>query len=355
VEFLEVDGSQGEGGGQILRAAVTFSVILGRPVRVTGIRAGREEPGLKRQHVSTLRVLAQVFGGAVSGATEGSSGVSFVPGSRKLDTLSLDMGTAASITLVLQAVIPAAALSKSRLALELVGGTDVPWSPTFDYLQYVVRPAYAALGVRFGTEAIRRGFYPRGGGRVRAEVEPSDGIVPTNLAASSNVKSAKVSSLCSLLPKHVSERQLRSAVSVLEAGGLRVDAAEAAERPADSPGSTLLVCSTDSRAFLGCDSLGSRGKPSESVGAEAATKFVDEARSGATLDTNLADMMVPLLSLAPGPSAVRVRSVSSHLRTGLALAKQFTSFDYSSVREGGSWVVNVSPKEGKGRNPRHNV
>jgi RNA 3'-terminal phosphate cyclase len=161
--------------------------------------------------------------------------------------------------------------------------------------------------------------------------------------------------MCSLLPKNVSERQLLSAVSVIEAGGLRVDAAEATEQPADSPGSTLLVYSTDGRVFLGCDSLGSRGKPSESVGAEAASKFVEETHSGATLDSNLADMVVPLLSLARGPSAFRVRSVSSHLRTGLALAKQFTSCDYAVVREGGRWVVNVSPKEGKGWNPRHNV
>ena len=142
VDYVVVDGSRGEGGGQILRTAVAFSAILGRPVRIERIRGGREVPGLRRQHVSALQILTKVFGGELEGAVEGSSAVTFVPGRQRLQTLSLDMGTAASITLVLQAVVPAVALTRSHLELELVGGTDVPWSPTYDYFEEVVSPAY---------------------------------------------------------------------------------------------------------------------------------------------------------------------------------------------------------------------
>jgi RNA 3'-terminal phosphate cyclase (ATP) len=351
---MEVDGSQGEGGGQILRTAVAFSAILGVPVKVFNVRAGRPEPGLKRQHLSALRVLAQVFGGDLSGGSEGSTEISFVPGVQKLQTFSLDMGTAASITLVLQAVVPAAALTRSGLSLELVGGTDVPWSPTFDYFQNVARPAYSDLGIDFIMKSQRRGFYPRGGGRASVSIEPSDRVVPWNMVGQST-GSVRVISRCASLPMHVAERQLRAAKGTLEEAGIKVERGDAIEEEADSPGSTLLVWKTGVGTFLGSDSIGSRGKPAEAVGVEAATKFIADARSGASLDTNLADMIVPLLSLAPGPSSVRVPRISSHLRTGLALASQFTSCDYSIVDEGTSWVVDVIPRQRDSPSSRHNV
>jgi RNA 3'-phosphate cyclase len=347
VEYIDVDGSQGEGGGQILRTALAFSVIEKKPVRVSKIRAGRDVPGLKRQHVSGLEVLAKVFDADLSGADEGSSEISFSPGSPKVSTLFIDMKTAASITLVLQAVVPAAALSGSKLSVELVGGTDVPWSPTFDYLDRVARPAYAAVGIRFGVEAIRRGYYPRGGGRVKANVEPSDGVRPLNPARSASVGGVGVLSRSAMLPGHVADRQLGAATSVLEAAGISVGSKEAAHAEADSPGSSILTYFALEDAFLGCDALGKRGKPAEAVGREAAGRLVETIRSGANLDSNLADMIIPLLSLAPGPSRVRVPMVSSHLETGLSLARQFTSCNHSVEKEGRGWMVSMTPHEAK--------
>ena len=343
MEYLEVDGSQGEGGGQILRTAVVYSVIQKRPIRVSKIRAGRETPGLKRQHVSALGVLAEVFDGKLTGAVEGSSEVSFAPGSHKLDRLAVDMGTAASITLVLQAVVPAAALSGSKLSLELVGGTDVPWSPTFDYFDRVLQEAYAAVGIRFDAKVSRRGYYPRGGGRVRVDIEPCEKMNPLNLLGISHVGAAGIVSRCAMLPRHVAERQLSAAASVLDGAGIRSGQREVTEGDADSPGSSILIYSTGGGALLGCDAIGARGRPAEAVGREAAGSFIEAVRSRACVDSNLADMVLPLLSLAPGPSRVRVPSVSSHLKTGLALAKQFTSCEFAMVQEGSSWVVSVMP------------
>ena len=343
MDVVRVDGSQGEGGGQILRTAAAFSVIFRRPVRVDRIRAGRGVPGLRRQHASALKVLAEATGGRVEGATEGSSEISFFPGDPRAESLKFDMGTAASTTLVLQAVVPAVALSGGRLRLELTGGTDVPWSPTFDYLADVVRVAFREIGIGFDATAERRGYYPRGGGRVIASIEPSSGVKPLDLVSQGSLPGARVFSRCGKLPRRVAERQLSAASLLLEGAGVRVLAGGSSEEDSDSPGSSVLVHCEGATAFLGADAIGAKGKPAEEVGRGAAARFVAEAGSGACMDSNLADMVLPLLSLAPSPSRIRVREVTSHLRTGLDVARQFTSFAWEAEPQAGGVIVRVAP------------
>ena len=346
MDYVQVDGSRGEGGGQILRTAVAFSAIRRQPVRIEKIRGGREVPGLKRQHVSALRVLADVFGGKLEGASEGSSVVTFVPGEQRTQALSLDMGTAASITLVLQAVVPAVALTRSRLELELVGGTDVPWSPTCDYFAGVVRAAYERIGIEFTVAARRRGYYPRGGGRVTAIIAPSAGLRPLDLAEKQEVKEVLLVSRCGRLPRNVAERQLKSATADLVKAGLGIASAEVAEEQSDSPGSSLLAYQVSPSLYIGADGIGAKGKPAEEVGSETATRFIAAARSGACLDANLADMVIPLLSLAPSESRVAVPVVTRHLVSGLELASQFTGCSWSVEEGEGTRTVTVSPSLG---------
>ena len=349
VEFVEVDGSEGEGGGQILRSAVAFSAIQRLPVRVVNIRAGREVPGLKRQHATVLRILATVFGGQLTGATEGSREVTFAPGGDRRGQLSVDMGTAASITLVLQAVIPAVALTGSGLILELVGGTDVPWSPTFDYFDRVVREGYRSIGIRFDAKAQRRGYFPRGGGRVTATVEPCDSVLPVASSEPTSVAGATVLSRCGGLPGHVAERQLSSASRVLLWAGMKVEATEIVAEPVDSPGSSILVYHCGSGVCIGGDAIGAKGKPAEEVGKAAAARFLGEAGSGAMIDSNLADMLLPLLSLAPEPSLVTVPSVTQHLKSGMSLAEKFTGCTWSPRKSNGGFEVRVKPSPNRKR------
>ena len=346
VRFIEVDGSEGEGGGQILRTAVAFSAILRKPVRVSKVRAGRDVPGLKRQHVSALEVLALIFGGNLGGASIGSSEVSFVPGAPKSGSLSLDMGTAASITLVLQAVVPAVALSGGSLTLDLIGGTDVPWSPTFDYLVNVIRPAFSAVGINFDTAASRRGYYPVGGGRVRTTISPTPSVASITLTTRPALGKVHLISRCAKLPRSVAERQASAATVALEASGLATQV-EIALEEASSPGSSVAAFSSGQGFFLGADSIGARGKPAEQVGADAAAAFAAVVESGATVDPHVADMLVPLLSLAKAPSQVRVPSMTGHLGSGLQLAKQFTSCAYSTRQEGRGLVVTMSPNSSR--------
>ncbi len=343
MEFLEVDGSYGEGGGQILRTALTFSVIQKKPVRVSRIRAGREVPGLRRQHLSAINVLGEIFDGKLTGAFEGSSEISFVPGPPRLDSLSLDMKTAASITLVLQAVVPAVSLSRTKLSIELVGGTDVPWSPTFDYFHAVVREAYSAMGIKFSAMAHRRGYYPKGGGRVSLSVGPCVSVHPLNLLERRGLGAVDLVSRCALLPRHVAERQIHAAASLLEGKGLRVGGTQVKEEQAESPGSSILASVKGDGILIGSDALGAKGKRSEDVGREAAERLAATLDSGACIDANLADMVAPLLSFASGPSELRVPHISGHLDTGLYLAKLFTSCEYSTRSEGSSSVVSIKP------------
>lgn len=343
MDYVQVDGSRGEGGGQILRTAVAFSAIKGLPVRIEKIRGGRKVPGLKRQHVSALQILTRVFAGELEGASEGSSTVTFVPGRQQLQRLSLDMGTAASITLVLQAVVPAVALTRSRLDLELIGGTDVPWSPTLDYFAEVVGPAYERIGIEFRVAARRRGYYPRGGGRVTATIGPSAGVVPLDLVEKRTIKEVLLVSRCGHLPRHVAERQLESATADLAQAGFGVASTELTEEESDSPGSSLLAYKVSPSEYVGADGIGARGKPAEEVGRETASRFVAAARSGGCLDPNLADMVIPLLSLASGTSRVAVPDVTPHLVSGLELAGQFTGCRWSAEEGEGAVTVSVSP------------
>ncbi len=343
MDATEVDGSFGEGGGQILRTAVAFSLIQQKPVRVVKVRAGREVPGLRQQHVSTLLAMKAISGAELRGVELGSTEVLFVPGAATAASASVDMKTAASITLLLQAVIPAIALSRSSAVLRITGGTDVPWSPTLDYLSQVVRPAYRALGINFDVKAGRRGYYPRGGGKVTAEVGPSSRISHVDLTRGEGKPEADLVSRCGSLPRHVADRQLESMAESLSSAGVTVSSRIASEEQSDSPGSSALASVTRGGRILGADAIGARGVRAEDVGRRVADRLLSDLTSGAVVDANLADMMAPLLSMADGESRLRVPRITPHLETSLYVARLFTGCSYSWKMERATHVVSVRP------------
>jgi len=346
MDAVEVDGSFGEGGGQVLRTAVAFAIIQGKQVRIRNIRAGREVPGLRQQHASTLQVLGRLFAAELRGAEIGSTEVSFSPGKARTSITEVDMKTAASITLLLQALVPSVALSGEGASLEIVGGTDVPWSPTFDYFSEVVRPAYEFLGIQFSVTAERRGFYPKGGGRVKVEVGPSDGLRSMHMSDYHASHEVKIISRCSNLPRHVAERQLDSMHRVFSERQIVVSASTISEDRADSPGSSVLACLVESGLMVGADRLGARGNPAENVGREAALAYVSTVSTGSSVDANLADMIAPLLSLSKGDSIIRVPSVTLHLETSLHVAHLFTGCDYSWKKDRDSYLLSIKPLAG---------
>lgn len=347
METLEVDGSYGEGGGQILRTAACFSIAVQKPIHVTRIRAGRETPGLRQQHASALEILRSVSGGTLEGCNLGSTEITFRPGRVVAGSLFFDLKTAASITLVLQAVIPAVALSGTGATFELVGGTDVPWSPTFDYFAVVVREAFSRIGLNFKAAALRRGYYPRGGGRVKVSVERGGPPKAIMLSYPPDMPRAMVVSRSGNLPEHVARRQLEAAAAALRSGGISVEKTEFSGEQSSSPGSSILVYELSAGRVAGSDGIGSRGKSSEKVGAEAAENFMRTTSLGASVDPNLADMIAPVLALAKHESKLRIPGMTKHIETSLHVAQLFTGCNYSVSADGPSSLLTISPRTGQ--------
>jgi RNA 3'-terminal phosphate cyclase (ATP) len=325
--LIKIDGSQGEGGGQILRTAISLSAITGGPVEVTGIRAGRPNPGLRPQHASAVKAVADLFHADVENLQVGSEWVRFSPKKFEGGEAKVDVGTAGSISLLLMTVIPAVALSNNSLQIEVIGGTDVRASPTTDYLRHVVAPAYRSIGIKFDIEVLKRGYYPKGGGVVRASIEACKSPGTMELL-NARATEPKIASVCGQLPKHVAERQISSALLALEKKGVRCNNYSASFESSLSPGTSILVYSaSDFGPFVGGDSIGELGKRAEVVGAEAAERYL--RGSAAPVDPFLADMLVLPLALAKGRSRYRSAEVTEHLRTNLQVASQMTGCKYS--------------------------
>lgn len=344
--MVEVDGSYGEGGGQILRTAVSFSMVLGLPIHVTKIRAGRKVPGLRPQHAATIKILGEICSAEVEGASVGSTELSFSPGEVVASHGSFDLGTAASIPLVLQAVIPAVSLMGRSYDMELVGGTDVPWSPTSDYIDRVVAPAMKEVGIGFAFKVERRGYYPNGGGRATVHIDPCERVAALQLASKrGDGGSPSLVSRCGQLPVSVAERQAKAAVSALRAKGVEVGEKDVRLEDSVSPGSSALVSLAGRSCYIGGDSIGARGKPAENVGREAADGFLTAFLSGARADVHLADMLAPVLCLSDLPSALLIPYVTEHLRTSLHVAEQFTSAESGFEDRAGAVLLSITPRE----------
>jgi RNA 3'-terminal phosphate cyclase (ATP) len=325
-----IDGSQGEGGGQILRTAISLSAITGEPVEVVNIRSKRSDPGLRPSHLTAVKVMAGLFNAAVENLNVGAEWVRFEPSEKFAGgPAKVDIGTAGSIPLTLMAVVPAVALSNNSLEIEITGGTDVRASPTVDYLRHVVAEAYRSAGIKFSIEVLKRGYYPKGGGVVKATIEPCKSPSAVEFLNGRHV-SPRIASVCSQLPKHVAERQISSALLALEKAGVHSSNYSASFETALSPGTSILIYSVSDLGgpFIGGDSIGEIGKRAEQVGQEAAERFLASALAGAAVDPFLADMMVLPLSLSRSLSRYRVAKVTEHLRTNLQVARQLTGCKY---------------------------
>jgi RNA 3'-terminal phosphate cyclase (ATP) len=296
--MIKVDGSYGEGGGQILRSVVSLSAITGKAIEVTNIRAKRQNPGLRPQHAVAVRIVADIFHANVENLKVGADWIRFSPPKNDKfedSIIKINVGTAGSIPMILQTVIPAVSLSDKRLNIEIIGGTDVKKSPTTDYLRYIIREAYRSIGIKFSIEVLKRGYYPKGGGVVRAEIWPCKTPDTLDLIYARSLKT-KIANVCCKLPQHVAERQISSALLKLEKNGVQCNNYSSSFETSLSPGTSILVYSeSDFGPYVGGDCVGEHGKPAEKVGTEAAERFLESYLADVPVDFNLADMlMLPL-------------------------------------------------------------
>ncbi len=332
--MLTIDGSFGEGGGQILRTSVAMAAIAKTPVRIRNIRINRPKPGLSAQHLTAIEAVASLTGAEVSGLILRSTEVTFVPGAIRGGAYRLDIGTAGSISLLLQCLIPVALHSPETVLFDITGGTDVNWSPPIDYLRHVTLPALALAGCGVEIKVLRRGYYPRGGGQIRAVITPSriSGVDFERMDANT----VYGCSHASRLPEHVAKRQRGAAVTRLEAHGYAADivtehnpaAPKGSKSSKDGKGIMGGSGSTGSgitlwRGLMGGSALGERGKPAEVVGSDAADSIIRELDSGAAVDVYLADQLIPYMAIARSGSFT-ARELSLHTKTNIWVCEQFT-------------------------------
>lgn len=319
--MLTIDGSYGEGGGQILRTALALSAVLDRPVLIEKIRAGRKNPGLQAQHLAGVRALAQVTEAKVDGATVGSVSLSFVPGGIAGGEYQWDVGTAGAISLVLQTILIPLALARASSRVAITGGTHVPWSPPFPYIDQVLLPVLADMGLRASLTLRQWGFYPKGGGVVEGTVEPSV-LCPLTLVHRGRLKEIRGLSAVAGVPLTVAERQRERALARLKGLGVscRIDCCSVEARNAGTVLFLLVACE-GGRA--GLSSLGEKGKPAERVADEACDQVFAYLDRTGVADPYLADQLLLPMTLAPGSSSVTTTRVTEHLLTNRWVVEQF--------------------------------
>lgn len=329
-DLLCIDGAHGEGGGQILRTALALSAITGRAVEVHSLRAGRSRPGLAAQHLAALRAVAALCDATVAGDTLGSTRVRFEPrravlaGEYEFDVAAArEGGSAGAATLVLQAVLPALARAPGESRLAVRGGTHVAWSPSYDYVREVWLPMLRHMDVSAEVDLARWGWFPVGGGEIRARICGSPGpLSALDLRRRGHLVRVRGRAVAANLPSHIPQRMASRARSLLEARGIETHIEPMRVR-ADCPGAGLFLAADYGNVRAGFDALGEKGKASETVAEEAVASLLAHRDSGACVEVHLADQLLLPLALAAAPSRLEVERASPHLATNAWVIERF--------------------------------
>ena len=338
---MEIDGAHGEGGGQLLRNSAALAAVTHIPVRVTNIRARRPKPGLAAQHLTALQAVAALADATVEGLNVGSREVTIAPGHLRGGRFSFDVGTAGSVTLVLQACLPPALRAPEPVELRLIGGTDVPWSPPLDYFRFVFLPLLARMGGKVTIEVVRRGYYPRGGGEIRVNVVPASDFRALVVEPPGAMRRVDGIAHVGNLPRDVAQRMkhaaLRRFVGIAEAK------VEETSEAAIGPGGAIVLWTEHENTVLGSSGLARKGVPAEALGQAAADEVVEDLRAHASLDIHAADQVLLYSALAKGESRFSVREITKHTETTMWILENVLRTRFETVEVGGRHQVRVLP------------
>jgi RNA 3'-terminal phosphate cyclase (ATP) len=340
--MLSLDGSVGEGGGQILRTSLALSLTTGRPFRMVNIRARRSKPGLMRQHLTAVQAAAAVCHADVAGAVLGSSELTFRPGPTRAGDYAFSVGTAGSATLVLQTILPALMLGREASSVRLEGGTHNPTSPPFDFLARAFLPLLGRMGPRVEATLKRPGFYPAGGGRMRVVIQPTRELARLDLLERGALESCDATAMVANLPRAIAERELRVVGERLGWAGDRLHTAT--HDDSIGPGNVVVITLESENVTEVFTGFGQRGVRAEAVAEGVARLAAEYLEAGVPVGEHLADQLLLPMALAGG-GALRSLEPSSHAQTQADVIRTFldveTRFERVSERV---WHFEVGPR-----------
>ena len=341
-ETLTIDGSLGEGGGQILRSALALSVITGRPFRIYNIRANRAKPGLRRQHLTAVRAAAEVCGAELRGDAVDSRELTFTPGPLKAGEYPFDIGSAGSTTLVLQTVLPPLLRAAGRSTLTLSGGTHNFGAPPLDFLEKAFLPLVARMGPRVKVKLERPGFAPAGGGRVTVWVDPVEALAPLHLTERGRVWRRVCRAVLAGLPRHIAERELEVVRKGTNWPGNCYEVVELPE--AYGPGNIVIIEVESEHVTEVFTGFGRRGVRAEAVAQDALRQCVRYLDAGVPVGDCLADQLLLPLALAGGGSYLTL-PLTRHSETNIEVIRMFLDVRIGADEvEPGKWLVRVGAK-----------
>lgn len=347
---VTVDGSHGEGGGQILRTSLSLSALTGRPVEIVRIRAGRSRPGLQPQHLASVKAAASLCAARLEGTEIGSVRLRFAPQAPPTPGVyHFAIGTAGATALVLQTVLPPLAFAPGTSRVTVTGGTHVSHAPAADYLERVYLPTLARHGLAASLLSPKAGFFPKGGGEVNAEVAGSAAPQPVTLVERGSLLTLTALVTTSGLPPTVAERGI--ACVRQEVGRLPVELSiETREAPSVGAGAAVLLVAECEGGLAGFSAVGERGKRMEAVAEEACRAFKDWWETGAACEEHLADQLVLPMALTAGESRWTASRVTEHLRTVLWVVPQFLPVEAALVENAdGTGCVTLRVERAWGR------
>ena len=334
--MLKIDGNYGEGGGQILRSSVALSAILQKPIEIYNIRSKRSKPGLRPQHFYVVKTLADIFNANVENLYVGSKSIVFKPSKKKdgksfSNNLKINIGSAGSISLILQTLIPSISIAKKDVSIKIMGGTDVPMSPTIDYIRYIVSEIYRIIGINSEIRVIRRGYYPIGNGIVQTKIFPCKNVRTIDLINKGRKIEPQVIGVASNIPKNVIDRQISSVLLQLEKNGIHCNSYQVSFEKSISSGFSILVFtqSAEYGLFIGGDAISGKKNSIINVGNIATEKFLENYLPKVSIDYYLADMLVIPASLAKGKSRYSIKKITQHLITNLHVVSKIVGCKYS--------------------------
>ncbi|NLL95322.1 MAG: RNA 3'-phosphate cyclase [Thermoplasmatales archaeon] len=342
--MLEIDCSKGEGGGQMVRTSVAMAAITGTKTRLFKIRENRPTKGLSKQHCAAVKAVTKMTGATVQGNSPGSRELTITPGDGMDYDVHVDIRSAGSISLVLQAMILAGIKHDRTHTMTVSGGTNVLWAPPIDFYPQLLFPLMGRMGIDARMEILERGFFPEGGGKVRVTVEPVGRIKPLNLDTLGPLKSVGGVCFVKNLPDRVPEQIIAGAKEVLDPVHRSEIALERSSK-GRSKGAGLSLVATYGNGMLGANSLSMHRDPPKNAGRDAGRDLLREMESGATLDVNTADQLLPYMAMADGVSSFTAPRISRHLLSQMDTLETFLDVRFGVERRDGIYHFTVTPGE----------